>query len=138
MPVVEVQLMPQLNAATIELKEARMSSWAKEINGIKMLGQTLRVHGFADRIQFQNKTLAALAQQRGIQAVIGQENVMNTQTTAQATAFALAAVKGLQGNEVGINIEALGLTAATSVASKYIKVANLCERSPVLSKTEFN
>ena len=98
MPVVEVQLMPQLNAATIELKEARMSSWAKELNGIQMLGQTLRVHGFADRIQFQNKTLAALAQQRGIQAVTGQENVMNTQTTAQATAFALAAVKGLQGN----------------------------------------
>lgn len=52
MPVVEVHLMPQLNAATIELKESRMSSWAKELSGLTLLGQTLRVHGFQDRIIF--------------------------------------------------------------------------------------
>ncbi len=48
-----------------------MSSWAKELNGISMLGQTIRVHGFGDRIIFQNKTLATLALSRGMQAVIG-------------------------------------------------------------------
>ena len=46
-----------------------------------------------------------LAAQRGIHAVIGEHNVgMSNQTTATATALALAAVKGLQGNNVNINM----------------------------------
>lgn len=109
--IIQVTLILAQNAVGVELRLREDIPKLKEtFDGMKMLGQTLRVTSFEDKtINFNVSSGSA-----GFTS-LSNPLANSAQTAAQAAAIASAALKGMQGQDVKITLQ--GTSTGTSILS---------------------
>ena len=96
------------NAAGIELSSKEDIPKVKEtFEGLKMLGQTLRVTSFEDKTM--NFNVGSFGSPSTSLSSLSNPLANSAQTAAQAAAIATAALKGLQGHEVKVSLQSMNL-----------------------------
>ena len=107
----------EVNSGILECTEKEMTDLVVKLDGMKLLGHTLRFTKVAD-------------EKKGYLHGGDSENLMqeSAQLTAQAAAIVSSRLRNLQGKESGTNLNLQNDSFSTTKASKIIKLSNVGDR----------